>query len=181
MLTMQRTLGVCPRTPAERLTGRRFWGTSESMKNHARSFVLGFGILALSAGGALADTNPAKPAPAPAPATVPAPAKVAPATTPEPVANAKDAGGAPAAGATRESLLDDLKKANALLATDKKAAAEAAKGKDKDAAKAAKDKVKADGKAINEINMKLHALKPLKTAKPLPPPAAAKPGATPPA
>ena len=75
-----------------------------------------------------------------------------------------DKAAAPASGATREDLLAELKKANEQLAADKKAAAEAAKGADKDAAKAAKDKVKADGKAINEINQKLHALKVSKAA-----------------
>ena len=61
--------------------------------------------------------------------------------------------------ATREELLEQLKKANTQLADDKKAAAEAKKGTDKAAAKAAQDKVKADGKAIHELDMKLHALK----------------------
>ena len=127
-------------------------------------------MLTLAAGVALADnpapgkTSAAPTAPA-APATVPAPAKTAPTTTPEPVAKA------PAGGTTRETLLADLKKANTQLADDKQAAAEAGKGKDKDAAKAAKDKVKADGKAINEINMKLHALKAAKPAPAKPTPA----------
>ncbi|MFO0620394.1 MAG: hypothetical protein U0745_03285 [Polyangia bacterium] len=91
-----------------------------------------------------------------------------------PVIKADSAGNKDAApvGETREQLLEELKKANAQLAEDKKAMA-AAKG---DAAKAAKDKVKADGKRINEINMKLHKLKTSKkpvpkSPEPIPPPA----------
>ena len=95
----------------------------------------------------------------------------APVTKAEPAATKSDAAAkmAPAAtGETREQLLEELKKANAQLAEDKKAAA-AAKG---DAVKAAKEKVKADGKLINEINMKLHKLKVEKKAE-------GKPGAKP--
>ena len=149
------------------------------MNKHARSFLLGAGFLTLVAGGALADNAvPGKSVPATtttppvapvAPATVPAPAKTAPVVNAEPVAHVNDKG-APTAppDIARRELLEELKKANTQLAEDKKAAAEAAKGKDKDATKAAQDKVKADGKAINEINQKLHALK---GAKPAAPPA----------
>ena len=82
----------------------------------------------------------------------------APVTKAEPAATKSDAAAKPApasTGETREQLLEELKKANAQLAEDKKAAA-AAKG---DAVKGAKEKVKADGKLIHEINMKLHKLK----------------------
>jgi hypothetical protein len=104
-------------------------------------------------------------------AEAPAPKEAA---TSAPVIKADSAANKDAApvGETREQLLEELKKANAQLAEDKKALA-AAKG---DAAKAAKDKVKADGKLISEINMKLHKLKTskkpvAKSPEPIPPPA----------
>lgn len=126
------------------------------MTTMRRSLTLAIGLFtSLLACSALADTPPAAPGtPAAAPAAKPAPAATAPTVAP-----AANAATAPAAGQqTREQLLEDLKKANAQLAEDKKAAAAVAKG-DKAALKTAQDKVKADGKAIFEINQKLHALK----------------------
>ena len=124
------------------------------MTTTRRSLTIAIGLFAsLLTCNALAETPAAAPAAPPAaPAAKPAPA----ATAPAPAANAA---AATAAGQqTREQLLEDLKKANAQLAEDKKAAAAVAKG-DKAALKTAQDKVKADGKAIFEINQKLHALK----------------------
>ena len=121
------------------------------MKTYIRSIVLGAGVLALSVTPVLAQDKPAAPAKAADAAAKPAPAPA-------------DKAAAPASGASREDLLAELKKANEQLAADKKAAADAAKGTDKEAAKAAKEKVKADGKAINDINQKLHALKVNKAA-----------------
>jgi colicin import membrane protein len=131
---------------------RRDLRQAEKMQTYIRSIVLGAGVLALSVTPALAQDKPAAPAKAADAAAKPAPAPAA------------DKAAAPASGASREDLLAELKKANEQLAADKKAAADAAKGTDKEAAKAAKEKVKADGKAINDINQKLHALKVNKAA-----------------
>lgn len=133
---------------------RRDLRQAEKMQTYIRSIVLGAGVLALSVTPALAQDKPAAPAKAADAAAKPAPAP----------APAADKAAAPASGASREDLLAELKKANEQLAADKKAAADAAKGTDKEAAKAAKEKVKADGKAINDINQKLHALKVNKAA-----------------
>jgi len=129
------------------------------MKTYLKTISAAVGLFTFSLlGSAFADGDAGK-------------AASAPVTKAEPAATKSDAAAktAPAAaGETREQLLEELKKANAQLAEDKKAAA-AAKG---DAVKAAKEKVKADGKLINEINMKLHKLKVEKKAE-------GKPGAKP--
>lgn len=117
------------------------------MKIYGKTMAAGLLSLALL-GHALAETPP-------------------PTSTSAPVIKVESAGDKTAAsvGETREQLLEELKKANAQLAEDKKALA-AAKG---DAIKPAKEKVKADGKRINEINMKLHKLKTSKKPAPVKP------------
>lgn len=126
------------------------------MTTKLRSLTVAIGLFTtLLTCNALADTPPAAPG---TPAATPAAKPASAATTPA-VAPATNAATAPAAGQqTREQLLEELKKANTQLADDKKAVAAVPKG-DKAALKTAQDKVKADGKAIFEINQKLHALK----------------------
>ena len=99
-------------------------------------------------GVASAESVPAATKPATPATTAPPPA--APAKTAAPVATGS-AEVTPVAkptppAETREQLLEQLKKANEQLATDKKAAAEAGKGKDKAAIQAAKDKVRPTAK-----------------------------------
>ncbi len=130
------------------------------MKIYGTTVAAGLFSLALM-GSALAEM-PSPPAASAPPTTATVPATSAPVIK---VDSAGDKTAAPV-GETREQLLEELKKANAQLAEDKKALG-AAKG---DAVKAAKEKVKADGKRINEINMKLHKLKTSKKpAQPQPP------------
>ena len=123
------------------------------MKTYLKTMTAAVGLFTLSlVGNALADGDAGKTASAPVTKAEPAASKSEAAAKTE---SGKAAASMPAPSESREQLLEELKKANAQLAEDKKAAA-AAKG---DAVKAAKEKVKADGKLINEINMKLHKLK----------------------
>lgn len=138
------------------------------MINTIRTLTLSLSMISLPLVGVANAGPPAGPAPPPAPAASSGKTGAPPVSPPpKDLPTAQQA----AHAETREQLLLELKNANAQLAADKKAAAEAAKGHDKDAHKAAQEKVKADGKLISEINMKLHSLKTApKTAPPIPPP-----------
>jgi hypothetical protein len=146
------------------------------METKFRTLTAVVGLFTLSLiGSALADSAPAAAGTPAKPAAAAAPVKPAVAAAPaDKPAAAPAVTAAPAGQPTREQLLEDLKKANTQLADDKKAVTAVAKT-DKPALKTAQDKVKADGKAINEINLKLHAIKVDKKG------AAAKPAAPAPA
>lgn len=128
------------------------------MRSYLRTYLCA-GLVTFTLGGAALAQAPAA-AQAPARPTPPTPAKppVPVAATPEAPAAGK-VGDPALPAASREDLLKQLETAKAKLAEDKKAAAEAKKGKDKDAAKTTAEKVKEDGKTIHEIEMRLKALK----------------------